>query len=584
MSFMLSANDEILDQQSFVYAVGPDGIIQDNVPHRNGEARVTGSITRQISDKNTFAIRPNYQYETDQNRNVGGTTLASAATSFTHHEQQVTYTQQTILSPTLLNQFQMLAGHEREPTVSSSSAPAIIVNGAFTGGGGQADLIRTETHINVNESLAWTKGHHLVQAGFQLPDWSRRGFYDRTNFGGTFSFSGLDTFAAHTPYVFTQQQGNGDLSLLEKQLGIYVKDDWQARAGLSLSFGLRYDWQNYFHDNNNVAPRASIAYAPGNKKTNVLRAGIGVFNDRSGPVVIADVLHSLPGGLVRYVITDPGYPDPFASGAGAAATPPSVVRLASEVQIPQTVQFSAGLDHQLQKALTLSLTYTGARGYRLFRSRDVNAPLPPLYASRPDSAYGAVREVESNGRQQTDSLQATVRGKISRWFNGQMQYTFSRGYNDTNGIGSFPANDYDLSGEWARADFDRRHRFNLLGRIGLKVVDLGVGLSMNSGGPYNETLGLDLFNNGRGRARPAGVPRNSLEAAGFGSLDLRASRDVKLGIGKDARTLTFGLDAFNVLNRVNYGTFVGTLSSPLFGQPVSARSARQVQFSARMKF
>jgi hypothetical protein len=184
----------------------------------------------------------------------------------------------------------------------------------------------------------------------------------------------------------------------------------------------------------------------------------------------------------------------------------------------------------------------------------------------------------------TDPLQVTVRGKLSRWFNGQMQYTLSRGYNDTNGIGSFPANDYDLSGEWARADFDRRHRFNLLGRTSLRLFDVGMGLSMNTGVPYNETLGLDLFNNGRGRARPAGVPRNSLETTGFASLDIRASRDVKLGAGKDAREITFGLDAFNVLNHVNYGSFVGTLSSPLFGQPVSARAARQLQFSARMKF
>src|SRR5476651_442097 len=583
-SFMLSANDQILNQQSFVYAIDPAGIIQDNVPHKNGQARVSGSITRQVSDTNTFSIRPNYQYETDQNRNVGGTTLASAATTFTHHEQQVTYTQQTVLRPTLLNQFQVLVGHEREPTVSASAAPGIVVNGAFTGGGGQGDLVRTETHMNLNESLGWTTGHHLVQAGFQLPDWSRRGFYDRSNFGGTFYFSGLDTYASGTPYAFIQQQGNGDLAFLEKQIGTYIKDDWQARAGLSLSFGLRYDWQNYFHDNNNVAPRFSVAFAPGNTKTNVLRAGVGVFNDRSGPVVIADVLHSQPGGLIKYVVTDPGYPNPFASTGAAATPPPSIVRLASDVQIPQTVQYSVGLDHQLQKALTLSLTYTGARGYHMFRSRDVNAPPPPLYLTRPDPAYGVVREVESNGRQETDSLQVTVRGKVSRWFNGQMQYTLSRGYNDTNGIGSYPANDYDLSGEWARADFDRRHRFNLLGRTGLKLFDLGVGLSMNSGGPYNETLGLDLFNNGRGRARPDGVPRNSLETTGFASLDIRASRDLKLGAGKDAREVTLGLDAFNLLNHVNYGTFVGTLSSPLFGQPVSARSARQLQFSARMKF
>ena len=33
--------------------------------------------------------------------------------------------------------------------------------------------------------------------------------------------------------------------------------------------------------------------------TNVLRAGVGVFNDRSGPVVVADVLHSQPAGLTQ---------------------------------------------------------------------------------------------------------------------------------------------------------------------------------------------------------------------------------------------------------------------------------------------
>jgi hypothetical protein len=585
-SFVLSANDQILDQQSFIYAAGPSGIIQGSLPHKSGEARVSGSVTRQISDANTISIRPNYQYETDQNRGVGGTTLASAASTFTHHEQQVTYTQQTIVSPTLLNQFQVLVGHEREPTVSASPAQAIVVNGAFTGGGAQVDLVRTETHMNLNESLAWTKGHHLIQAGFQLPDWSRRGFYDRTNFGGTFTFSGLNSYTLDPPrpYVFTRQQGNGDLAFLEKLVGTYLKDDWQLLPGLSLSFGLRYDWQNYFHDVNNVAPRFSVAYAPGNRKTNVLRAGIGLFNDRSGPVVIADVLHSQPGGLIRYVITDPGYPDPFAPTSVAASQPPSIVRLASDVQIPQTLQYGGGLDHQLLKSLTLSVTYTGTRGYHMFRSRDVNAPRPPLYLTRPDPAYGVVREIESNGTQQTDSLQLTVRGKASRWFNGQMQYTLSRADNDTSGIGSFPANDYDLSGEWARADFDRRHRFNLIGRTGLKVIDLGVALSMNTGGPYNETLGFDPYSNGRGRARLPGVSRNSLETAGFASLDLRGSRTLTLGGGKNGRALTLGFDAFNVLNHVNYASYVGTVGSELFGQPVSARAPRQLQFSMRMKF
>jgi hypothetical protein len=425
-----------------------------------------------------------------------------------------------------------------------------------------------------------------VQAGFQLPDWSRRGFDDRSNFGGTFYFANLEAYAASRPYSFVQQQGNGDLAFLEKQVGVYVKDDWQVRPGATVSVGLRYDWQNYFHDNNNLAPRVSLAYAPGNRKTDVIRAGAGVFNDRSGPVAIADLLHYQGGGLFRTVLTDPGYPDPFGSAGSAASQPPSVVRLAPGVQIPQTFQYSLGLDHQLGKATTLSVMYIGARGYHLFRSRDINAPLPPLYDARPDSQYSVIRQIESSGRQESDSLLMTLRGRMTRWFNGQMQYTLGRVYNDTNGIGWFPANDYDLAGEWSRADFDRRHRFQLLGRVSPgRVADLGVGVSLQSGAPYTETLGDDLFNNGRGTARPAGVSRNSRSGTGSQEVDLRISREIAFHKGTpQARAMTFGLDAFNVLNHVNFRNYVGTLNSPLFGQPVAARSARQLQISARLKF
>jgi hypothetical protein len=249
------------------------------------------------------------------------------------------------------------------------------------------------------------------------------------------------------------------------------------------------------------------------------------------------------------------------------------------------MQFGVNLDEQLRKGLTLSIGYTGIRGHDLFRSRDVNAPLPPLYLARPDATYGAIRQVESTGRQVGDSLQVTLRGQVTRWFNGQTQYTLSRLWNDTNGLNSYPANDYTLDGEWARADGDRRHRLVLLGRVTIaKLPDIGVGLTMNSSGPYSELLGADVYNNGRGGARPPDVSRNSLVGAGYAQLDLRLSHELKLGAGKDASSLTLAVDAFNVLNRVNYGTFVGTLSSPFFGQPVTARPPRQFQFSAGFGF
>ena len=584
-SFLLSAHDQSENQQVFVHAVGLAGAIEGSALQPNRQSLVAGSITRQKSDATTISVRANYEYEHNGNRGVGGTTLASAGTDFEHREEQLTYTQQTTIHQTLLAQVQILVGHEREPTVSASVAPSIVVAGAFTGGGAQGDLLRTETHTQATASLAWTKGAHLVQAGFQVPDWSQRGFDDRTNFGGTFSFSNLLTYAAGQPYSFTAQAGNGVISLLEKQVGAYIKDDWRAAPGLTVSLGMRYDWQNYFHDDNNVAPRLSVAYAPGAGKTTVLRAGAGVFNDRSGPVVVADVLNSRPEGLTRYIITDPSYPDPF-RGAGAAAQPTGIVQLAPDVQIPQTLQYSAGLDHQLSKTVTLSVTYTGSQGHHLFRSRDINAPLPPLYVSRPNAAYSSIRQVESNGRQKSNLVSVNVHGRVGTRVNGQIQYALGRVDNDTNGIAWFPANDYDLSGEYARADFDQRQRLALLGSLkAWSLADVGLALTMNSGGPYTALLGADIFNNGRGHARPDGIARNTLQRDGYASLDLRVSRDLSLGKSTpQARALTLGFDAFNLTNRVNYAGYVGTVSSPLFLQPVSARPARQLQFSIRFKF
>jgi hypothetical protein len=44
------------------------------------------------------------------------------------------------------------------------------------------------------------------------------------------------------------------------------------------------------------------------------------------------------------------------------------------------------------------------------------------------------------------------------------------------------------------------------------------------------------------------------------------------------------MDAFDVTNRVNYTTYVGNLSSPFFGQAVSARPTRRLQLSLKCSF
>ena len=289
--------------------------------------------------------------------------------------------------------------------------------------------------------------------------------------------------------------------------------------------------------------------------------------------------------LQRFVITNPSYPNPFLS-TDVALQPTSVVRLDANGRIPYTFQHSISLERQLQRGTTLTVSYFRTSG-NLFRSRDINAPLPPLYSARPDASLNVLRQIESSGRQVTDSLEISFRGNATKYFAGMAQYTLGSASNDANGIGAFPANNYDLSGEWARADSDQRHRFNLLCSVKAgRLFNLGVALQAESGRPYSMITGRDDNHDGLALDRPSGVRRNSLEGPGYVGLDLRLSKDFVLDASRKEKSpkITTAIDAFNVANRVNYSGYIGNLSSPFFGRAIASRPARRLQLSMRFAF
>ena len=587
-SFLISVSRKEEDLQSIVFAQGPAGSIRSNVAAPARTLQFAAQVSHSLSDTNTLSLRYSYLGETVNNQNVGGTVLPESGLNSRNMEQEINYGQQTVFSPRLVNNFRLLLGYERQTNVSVTGARKILVLDAFTGGGAQADYLRTEYHAQLTEMLSYSTGKHLIKGGINIPDWSRRGFDNNFNSLGTFYFSSIGDYLQRRPYSFTQQQGNGHVVFLEKLLGLFVQDEYHPRKNVMISIGMRYDWQNYFHDNNNFAPRFSFAYSPGKNQKTVFRGGAGVFYDRSGPRPIQDILLFNGSRLKQYVLPNPSFPDPLNSGVLLTTQPAGITRLQPNINLPYSIQYSAALERQLQKSTTLAVTYLGSRGFHQFRSRDINAPLPPIYAARPDASIGVLREIESAGRRASDSLEVTLRGNVTHFFNGMAQYRLADSHDNTSGISYFPPNAYDLSGEWARSDFDRRHRFELLGTLNPgKLFNLGVSVSLYSGVPYTMTTGLDAFHTGTANARPAGVARNSLQGPGYADVDFRWSRDFILVKSKKKEggvKSTLAVDAFNVLNRVNYNSFVGNLSSPFFGRAVSAQPPRRLQLSFRLKF
>jgi hypothetical protein len=503
-----------------------------------------------------------------------------------YHEDDLDVNDQLTISPKAMNQLSLHFEWNHGSTTSVSSGTRIVVQDAFTAGGAQADQRSTEMDFKMFDAFSWSVGKHLIKAGIQAAEWSHRTYDDLGNRDGTFFFSSLEDYEQARPYAFTAQTGNGFVPLFQQIVGGFLQDEVRLSPKLSVALGARYDYQNLLHDGD-LAARLFAAFAPGKTRAIVLRGGVGFFGDRFPPSSAADLVRYDGRHLVSYLLLDPSYPGVVTGPGEFPSPPPNLARLDPTVRTPYTVQYSLGCEWHLAKATTVGATYRGSRGVALLRSRDANAPLPPDFAARPDPTLGRVRQVESAGRQASDALELSFRGRVGRTFNGLAQYTLSRARNNTSGVGYFPANSHDPLADWGAADFDQRHRFNLLGTLDLGgFVKLGVGLSAASGKPYPLTSGRDDNRDGFATDRPPGVGRNTLRAPGFANLDLQLSRDVRLDRAKreTGPMVTIGVGVFNALNAFSATTIVGNQSSPFFEQAVAARPSRRVQLSARLGF
>lgn len=589
-TFLISGTRQTDDLQSIVdqaalIAAGAAGTSSDiDTPTHTTLFAVR--VAREASANHRLSLQYNVEDIITRNQGVGGLALGSTGVNTQSREDDLVFNDSYTISPTLVNQLQLFFEKDHNPVRSVVDALKIVVDGGFTTGGAQADVLDTENNLKINEIVSWSKGKQFIKAGVVIPNLSRRAWEDHGNRLGTFKFASVADYNARLPYAFTQQSGVGRTVFWANEIGVFALDQIQLRSNLQMSLGLRYDWQTYFGSAHDFSPRFSAAYAPGKQRTTILRAGAGVFYDRTGARPISE-WRRFNGTVIRSItILHPNFAHPIPTGQGVATLPTDLTTAAEDAGIPILTYYSFGVDHQLAKGTSMAVTYRGNLGLDLFRSADVNAPTGPSYLTRLNPVFGVVRQIQTSGRQVSNSLDVTFKGTAGPWFSGLAQYTLSHTENNSGGIAWFPANQYDDSGEYARANFDQLQRFNLLGTIYEgHWLSLGLAANLYSGTPYTETSGIDQFNTGILNARPAGIGRNTLTTTGYANLDLRWSHDFALTKARDkGPVITFAVDSFNVLNRTNYSTFVGNVQSSLFEKPSSALPARRIQFTFRARF
>jgi len=163
----------------------------------------------------------------------------------------------------------------------------------------------------------------------------------------------------------------------------------------------------------------------------------------------------------------------------------------------------------------------------------------------------------------------------------EVAYTLSKttSNNNTNIFGASPTNPLDLSEDQGPDSTDRRHNLVVNGnyRFPWEIQLAGIWV-YRSAPPYSATTTLQLDDDPFAD-RPE--PRNQRRGDSFSSVDIRASKGIRLG---SRVTATLFWEVYNLFNTDNFTGYIQNVRSSLFGRPTAAFEKRRQQGGFRIDF
>ena len=587
---------------------------------------VSPRVDYQLTSADALILRYNFTHASVDGAGVGGFDDPSRGYEL-NNGFQTAQVSNTFASKLWINETRFHYFRWANTTAPASTTAMIQVLGAFNSGGATVGQgADTQNNFEFQNYISVIRGVHSWRFGARLRE-AQDNSIARNNFNGTFTFASIDTYrqtllgtSGYGPSQFSLTAGQAQLAVRQFDAGIFWSDEWKARPNLTINYGLRYELQTNIDDRRAFAPRVGFAWAPrspGNGKTTVLRAGFGVFYDR---FPLSDVLtaHRFDGTIQsQYVVSSPAFfpAVPDLAALANSGSPQVVWRQEIGMRAPYVLQSAFSLEQQATRTTSLALTYTNSHGLHQLRSIVANAgTLAPVFI------------MTSSGLYNQNQIIANFRTKPSSQVSLFGYYVFNHANSNTDGLGTFPANPNDNTGEYGPAAADIHQRFLVGGSLQMRGnIRISPYVILQSGAPFNITTGEDQFGTTLFNCRPGVVenpapgiiatsyglldpnpadnetilPRNFGRGPGQMTVNMRIGKTIGIGPLKgggatksdsgpqinaanmsapgglrglfgapssDRRFgLSIGMSARNLLNHNNPGPIIGDITSPLFG-------------------
>ena len=278
----------------------------------------------------------------------------------------------------------------------------------------------------------------------------------------------------------------------------YAQDDWTLAEGLTVSLGLRYEYNapaydaddrftqfdvdaarlvqpgttslgraGYAADRNNFAPRIGIAWNP--DESVVLRAAYGLYYDANLLEANSGLYFNPPYFDLQLYFPSPtslpSLENPF---PGGGFTPPaSVNALQPDFKSAYVQRWNTGFEKALPRKIVGRALYIGAKGSKLLRRRNLNQPQPgagEVDPRRPTPGFANIVLFESGASSTYHSGVFSLERRFGGRAGFRAAYTWAKSIDDVSaflgsaGDQSFPQNSHNFRAERGLSNFDQRHR------------------------------------------------------------------------------------------------------------------------------